>query len=35
VNGNGDDYVYESIPVDRFNQAVTGAPILGFASPVK
>jgi plastocyanin len=34
-NGTGDDKVYETGYVDRFYQAGTGAPILGFISPVK
>jgi hypothetical protein len=33
-NGNGDDKVYETGYVDRFYTAGTGAPILGFISPV-
>jgi hypothetical protein len=34
-NGTGDDKVYETGYVDRFYQAGTGAPIIGFISPVK
>jgi uncharacterized protein YraI/plastocyanin len=34
-NGTGDDKVYETGYVDRFYQAGTGAPILGFISPIK